>query len=61
MTAISPAEADGRLSIGGEETLLAQMTREMEDKWRAKGIVIKHAPPPEGPQPFVVTFPRSKK
>jgi hypothetical protein len=51
-----PADADGGFPTGGEETPLAEMARELEEKWRARGIIVTHAPPPVGPQPSVATF-----
>ncbi len=55
-----PPDADGWFPTGGEETPLAEMARELEEKWRAQGIIVTHAAPPVGPQPLVATFHRAK-
>jgi hypothetical protein len=55
-----PPDADGRLPMGEDETPLAQMVREMEERLRATGITVVHEPPPVGPQPLVATFHRAR-
>lgn len=55
-----PPDADGGFPLGGEETPLAQMSRALEEEWRAQGIIVTHKPPPVGPQPLVATFHRAK-
>ena len=55
-----PPDADGGFPTGGEETPLEEMSRQLEEEWRAQGVVVTRTPPPVGPQPLVATFHRAR-
>lgn len=61
-TSISPIApgADGWLAHDDEETPLEQMAREIDAMLTASGLIVRHAPPPAGPQPLVATFHRAR-